>query len=422
RIVATTGFHVLNIAEELILAFMIASTGILLLRTLCVLVLALRHKRTDFPPQEPDGAAAPVSVLITAYNEAKVIRSTLGALLKSDYPGQLEILVVDDGSKDDTAQFIEEIAARDSRVRLIRQENCGKAVALSTALRESAHEFIVMLDADTVFAPGTISHLIRQLSQQNTGAVSGQAKVGNQDSLLGRFQSLEYVCGFNLDRRAYDVWNCISVVPGAVCAMRRTAIIRAGGIPRDTLAEDTDLTLSMHRLGYDVHYASHAVAWTEAPETVRALVRQRTRWAFGTMQCLWKHRDLLFNPAFGAIAFFSLPSMWFCHLFLVALIPLVDLLLVVSLATGMGMAIIDYALVFLVLDLSSAFCACLMEREKLLSAMRIIPMRLLYRPILSFAVWSAIFRAMRGAWVGWGRQERKGLVLPHWLEIQSTGL
>ena len=410
RLVAGTGFRLLNVTEELLWAFMIVSTALILIRTIIVLFLALQHKRRNRGKTAPTEISAPVSVIIAAYNEAKVIRATVSAVLNSDYAGSIELVVVDDGSKDATAQIVEKIAATDSRVLLIKQQNQGKAAALNAALAASSHEFVVMLDADTLFQHDTIAHLITTLADAQVGAVSGHAKVGNQRTLLGRFQSLEYTCGFNLDRRAYDLWNCITVVPGAVCAIKRSAILKAGGMPRETLAEDTDLTLSLHRHGYRVRYAPGAVAWTEVPESVRALTRQRTRWAFGTLQCLWKHRDLLFNPQFGALAFFSLPSIWFCHLFLVALIPLVDLMLIISLATSAGMAIVDYALIFLALDFATAAAACAMEGENLFTSLRILPMRFVYRPILSVAVWSAVLRALRGAWVGWGKQERKGIV------------
>jgi cellulose synthase/poly-beta-1,6-N-acetylglucosamine synthase-like glycosyltransferase len=156
------------------------------------------------------------------------------------------------------------------------------------------------------------------------GAVSGHVKVGNKQTLVARFQDLEYTCGFNLDRRAYQQLNCITVVPGAVSAWRRPAVMAAGGISSDTLAEDTDLTLSLHRAGYLIAYAPRAVAWTEVPENYPDLAKQRFRWAFGTLQCLWKHRDLVGNPRHKALGWFSLPSIWLFQILLVAVSPLVD--------------------------------------------------------------------------------------------------
>ena len=174
------------------------------------------------------------------------------------------------------------------------------------------------------------------------------------------------------------------------------------------MAEDTDLTLELHKHNYKIRFAPKAYAWTEAPETIRTLIKQRTRWAFGTLQCLWKHRDLLFSPDYPALGFFSLPSIWFCHILIVAVMPIVDLLLILSLIQGHGMAIVGYAVLFLLVDFLLVVVGCVVGKERLASSLLIIPMRFLYRPILCIAVWRSIIRAMRGAWVGWGKLERKG--------------
>ena len=410
-LIADVGFHLLHLLERFGWAFMIATTAFLLIRTVALLALAIRnriqqHGKADVHPDMTE----PVSVLIAAHNEATVIEATLASVLATNYRGSIEVVVVDDGSDDATAAHIARVVQHDPRVKLIRQSQKGKAAALNAALRAAAHDLIVMLDADTQFRPETIGRLLFPLRDKVVGAVSGHARVGNRTSWITLFQSLEYTCGFNLDRRAYDQWNCVTVVPGAISAFRKSIIMKAGGLSEDTMAEDTDLTLMIHRLGYKVAYAPTAVAFTEAPDTVAGLVRQRTRWAFGTLQCLIKHNDLLFNPRYKGLAFFSLPCIWFFHFFLVALIPAVDSLLIFSLLNGAGSAILDYALAFMVMDLAIALAACIMEGERLRWAWLILPMRLLYRPVLAWSVWKAIIRALRGAWVAWGRQDRKGLV------------
>jgi cellulose synthase/poly-beta-1,6-N-acetylglucosamine synthase-like glycosyltransferase len=229
-------------------------------------------------------------------------------------------------------------------------------------------------------------------------------------TFLARCQSLEYTCGFNLDRRAYTRWNCVTVVPGAIGAARKSAIADAGWLSLDTLAEDTDLTLSMHRKGHRVEYAPAAIAWTEAPETVRALARQRFRWAYGTLQCLWKHRDLTFNWRYRALGWFSLPSVWFFQIILVALTPAVDLVLLASLPFGIWAAVLPFVIIFLAIDLFIAVLACLIEGEPVIRAWRILPMRLIYRPLLSYVIWKAVFRALKGAWVSWVKLERTASV------------
>ena len=412
RVVTSTAFPISRSAVEFFWAFMIAATVLTVARTLLVIVLASRHHaRTKAEPDAAFAATAPaVSVLIAAYNEGKVIEKTLAAVVDTDYPGVIEFIVVDDGSKDDTAEAVERFTKTEPRVKLVRQVNAGKSAALSNAIAHAKHEVLVFLDADTHFERQTIRALVERLDDPKVAAVSGHARVGNRRNFVTHCQCLEYVCGFNLDRRAYSEWNCITVVPGAVSAIRRSALEEAGGFSHDTLAEDTDLTLTFHRLGYRMDYSPEAVAWTEAPETWGGLAKQRFRWCFGTMQCLWKHRDMTFNRRYRALGWFSLPGIWFFQVLLVALVPLVDLVLVFSIITGSAMDIWHYFAVFLGLDLVLAALACWMEEEPIVRALLIIPMRFVYRWLLAWVVWKSIFRAMKGALVGWGKLDRTATV------------
>ncbi|MBF0412404.1 MAG: glycosyltransferase [Desulfamplus sp.] len=422
RAISGWGFTIIHNVTNFFWAFMIVATSLVVLRTLIVAFLAIRNKRQDIVFQinklaihKPAPLASvfspPVSVLIAAYNEDKVIHETLKALLASSYAGEIEIVLVDDGSKDNTAQIVEVMASSDNRIRLIRQLNYGKATALKNGFNAASHEIVVTLDADTQFEPNTIYELVSPLADPSVGAVSGRAKVGNTKTMVARFQSLEYTCGFNLDRRAYHQLNCITVVPGAVSAFRKSAVTAAGGISTDTLAEDTDLTLSMHKSGFKVHYASKAVAWTEAPETIFAFSKQRFRWAFGTLQCLWKHRDMLFDSNFGALGWFSLPSAWFFNIFLVALGPIIDAILLFSLIISpANLLLYFYFGIFLLSDLLLAGVACRIEDEPLAQIKLVVPMRFIYRPVLSYAVARAIIKAAKGVWVGWGKLDRTASV------------
>ena len=407
RLVSSTGFRVFHATEEFLWAFMIVATALIVIRTLVVIFLAARFRRSTSVPADFGPA---ISVLIAAFDEEKVIAATLRAVLTNDHPGAIEVLVVDDGSCDQTAAEVEKIARDDARVRLVRQSNRGKAVALQRGLSLVRHEFVVFLDADTHVQSDTLRLLVGPMSDERVVAVSGHAKVGNLRSFIARCQALEYTCGFNLDRRAYDRWNCITVVPGAISALRHSAIARAGGLSLDTLAEDTELTLALHKGDNRIAYAPDAIAWTEAPETLRTLARQRFRWAYGTLQCLWKHRDKVFNWRYRALGWFSLPSVWFFQILLVALTPMVDFFLLASLPFGAWRAVLPFVVTFVAMDVILATLACVLERESILHAWRILPMRLIYRPLLSYVIWKAIFRAIKGAWVGWGKLERTASV------------
>jgi len=415
RMVSESGFAAIHAVAEFFWAFMIVATALVVVRTLSVAWLAIRSRRAgevgleSWPPAL--GPWPPVSILIAAYNEEKVIAQTLRALLHSTYPGEIEVVVVDDGSGDRTAEIVAGMAQSEARLHLLRQINLGKAMALKTGFDAVSHEIVVSLDADTQFAPDTIAELVRPFADPAVAAVSGRARVGNPKTLVARFQSLEYTCGFNLDRRAYHLLNCITVVPGAVSAFKKSAVFAAGGISTDTLAEDTDLTLSLHKQGLKICYAPRAVAWTEAPETIRAFAKQRFRWAFGTLQCLWKHREMLFNAKYRALGWFSLPSAWFFNILLVALGPIIDAILLFSLLMSPANNILYfYFLVFLGADLLLAAVACLIEREPLSQIWLVLPMRFIYRPVLSYAVIKSIIKASKGVLVGWGKLDRTASV------------
>ena len=405
QFVTSTGFRVYHAVEGFLWAFMIVATALVVIRTLVVIWLAYRFRRR--PRAE---FTEPLSVVIAAYNEGRVIADTLRALLNTEYKGEIDVIVVDDGSRDDTAAAVERISAIDPRVRLFQQENHGKARTLQRALTIARHEVVVFIDADTQCQRDTLPRLVEPFLDPEVGAVSGHAKVGNLRTFIAKCQALEYTCGFNLDRRAYDRWNCMTVVPGAISAMRKEAIAEAGGLSLDTLAEDTDLTLALHRQRRRIVYAPGAIAWTEAPENVHSLSRQRFRWAYGTLQCLWKHRDMVFNWNYGALGWFSLPSVWFFQIILVAITPLVDLFLLASLPFGAFSAVLPFVITFLAMDVILATLACILEGEPVARAWRILPMRLIYRPMLSYCIWKAILRAIKGAWVSWGKLERTASV------------
>jgi cellulose synthase/poly-beta-1,6-N-acetylglucosamine synthase-like glycosyltransferase len=250
--------------------------------------LALLNRRREKRRIVPVLGAEPplVSVLIPAYNEEKVIASSIRQILRSHY-ANLEVIVVDDGSTDATSAVVRQHYANESRVRLLTIPNGGKAHAVNTALRESRGTVVVALDADTQFESDTLPYLVRWFVDPKVGAVAGNAKVGNRINLITLWQALEYITAQNLERRALAALGAITVVPGAVGAWRREALEQLGGFPADTLAEDQDLTIAVQKAGYTTLFDADAIAPTQAPDTARGHARQRFRWTFGTLQCLW---------------------------------------------------------------------------------------------------------------------------------------
>lgn len=365
------------------------------------LVQRFREQRRVFPP----GAFPSVSVVIAAYNEEKVIARTIGSLLESGYPN-LEIIVVDDGSKDGTSEAVTAAFGDHAGVRLIRKPNGGKASALNRGLLEARGDIVVSLDADTLFAKETIARLVRHFHDPRVGAVSGNVRVGNAFNIWTRWQSLEYITSQNFDRRGYDLLNCITVVPGAVGALRRSAIAQVGGYTSDTLAEDTDLTWKLRRAGWRIVNDNSAMAFTEAPETFQSLAKQRYRWAFGTLQCLWKHRQAV--GRYGAFGCLALPSLWLYQILFPAISPFMDIAMICSIFTGNFPVFLQYFAAMSALEFAGAFIALRMDRGD----MRLLPwlflQRFVYRQLMYYVILKSIVSAIRGGAVGWGKLERTG--------------
>jgi len=363
--------------------------------------------------------APPVSVVIAAYNEAKVINKTVATLLASDYP-DLDIVVVDDGSKDGTASVVRDAYGEHPRVTVMEKENGGKASALNVGIKSCRGEIIVALDADTHFAPETVSRLVRHFADPAIGAVSGNVKVGNRNNLLTIWQAVEYITSQNFDRRAFDLLNCITVVPGAVGAWRKDAVILAGLYSSQTLAEDTDLTFKIRKLGYRIVTDNAALAYTEAPDTLRNLAKQRFRWAFGTLQCLWKHRDALGRPRYGAFGLVALPSLWVYQIAFQALAPVVDLTIAWSLFYGKFIAptaghqdaamLLGYWALFSTVELAGAWLAFRLDREDRSLLGWLLLQRFVYRQLMYYVIVKSLLVALRGSLVGWGKFERRGTV------------
>jgi cellulose synthase/poly-beta-1,6-N-acetylglucosamine synthase-like glycosyltransferase/peptidoglycan/xylan/chitin deacetylase (PgdA/CDA1 family)/spore germination protein YaaH len=360
-----------------------------------------------------------VSVIIAAYNEAKVINKTIATLLSSDYP-DLDILVIDDGSKDNTAEVVTAAYGTNPRVTVIEKANGGKASALNLGIKQCRGEIIVALDADTVFDPDTVSKLVRHFADPAIGAVSGNVKVGNRNNPLTIWQAVEYITSQNFDRRAFDLLNCITVVPGAVGAWRKDAVILAGLYSSQTLAEDTDLTFKIRKLGYRISTDNTAMAYTEAPDTLRDLAKQRFRWAFGTLQCLWKHRSALMNPRYGAFGTIAMPSLWIYQIGFQAIAPVVDLTIVWSLFYGRfiassadqkhGTILLWYWAVFSAIELLGAWLAFRLDKEDKKLLGWLLLQRFVYRQLMYYVIVKSLIFAVRGSLVGWGKFERKGTV------------
>ncbi|MFD8817153.1 bifunctional polysaccharide deacetylase/glycosyltransferase family 2 protein [Streptomyces sp. NPDC059627] len=349
----------------------------------------------------------PVSVLVPAYNEAKCIENTVRSLTASEHP--VEILVIDDGSTDGTARIVENLHL--PGVRVVRQENAGKPAALNRGLRNARHDIVVMMDGDTVFEPATVRELVQPFGDPAVGAVAGNAKVGNRDSLIGAWQHIEYVMGFNLDRRMYDLLRCMPTIPGAIGAFRREAVLGVGGMSEDTLAEDTDITIAMHRAGWRVVYQEHAKAWTEAPGSLKQLWSQRYRWSYGTMQALWKHRKSLTDKGpsgrFGRV---GMPLVVLFQIVTPVFAPLIDVFTVYSMIFVDFEAALLAWLAVLGIQLACAAYAFRLDKEKYRYLAMMPLQQLAYRQMMYLVLIHSCITALTGGRLRWQKLKRTGEV------------
>ena len=393
-----------------VMAFVALILGVVRVGTLIVFALVDLRRHGRRGDRRIAGARArAVSVVVPAYNEAKVIERTISSVLASRGV-EVEVIVLDDGSKDATGDVVASRFHRDPRVRLIRLANGGKAAALNLGFKLATHPIVVALDADTIFLENTIFELVRRFDDERVAAVAGRAVVGNAKGTMARWQALEYVIGQAVERRAWHVFGLVSVVPGAVGAWRRDAVLEAGGFARDTLAEDSDLTIDLQVRGWRVDYAPEAVALTEAPETVRSLVKQRYRWSYGVLQALWKHRRAAARSSNRKVGLLLLPTVLVAHLATPLFAPASDLAAAIALYLGYRAALVPFAIASVVCDLALTVFAMRLDRAPARMAYDWLLHRAVYRWILFFALVRAMFAALRGGPMGWGKLARTGTV------------
>ena len=378
-----------------------------------MLILARRHyrqrnkRRFSWGPE----VTRPVTVIVPAYNEKECIANTLESLAKSTHP--IEVIVVDDGSSDGTSEIARE-AARSfgmTNVRVIRQENAGKPAALNNGVRSASYDIVVMMDGDTVFEPDTVRQLVQPFADPEVGAVAGNAKVGNRNTVIGAWQHIEYVMGFNLDRRMYDLLRCMPTIPGAIGAFRREAVLQVGGMSEDTLAEDTDITIAMHREGWRVVYQEHAKAWTEAPASLKQLWSQRYRWSYGTMQALWKHRKSLTDKGpsgrFGRV---GMPLVVIFQIITPVFAPLIDVFTVYSMIFVDFWASLAMWFAVLGIQLLCAAYAFRLDKEKYRYLLMMPLQQLAYRQMMYLVLIHSSITALTGGRLRWQKLKRTGEV------------
>ncbi|MFJ6078063.1 bifunctional polysaccharide deacetylase/glycosyltransferase family 2 protein [Pseudarthrobacter sp. NPDC092419] len=411
------GIRLSDILITLVSWGLVAAGVVTFIRAALVVGVAARHnraarrlraaargrRRTDVVVRRE--VTEPVTVIVPAYNESAGIEAAVRSIAASNHP--VEIIVVDDGSTDGTAGLVDAMAL--PGVSVIRKDNGGKPSALNAGIAAASHNIVVMVDGDTVFEPDTVRALIQPFAEPRVGAISGNTKVANRGGILGAWQHIEYVVGFNLDRRLFDVAECMPTVPGAIGAFRREALLAVGGVSNDTLAEDTDLTMALCRDGWRVVYQDDARAWTEAPASLGALWKQRYRWCYGTLQAMWKHRGAVFQRgAAGKLGRRGLGYLMVLQVLLPLFAPVVDVFALYGLIFLDPARIALLWFVFLGVQLLMAAYAFRLDNEPLRPLWTLPLQQFVYRQVMYLVVIQSVVTALAGVHLRWHRMERYG--------------
>ncbi|MDQ3949640.1 MAG: glycosyltransferase family 2 protein [Gemmatimonadota bacterium] len=407
------GVDTRDLALQIGVAFVLTFLIILILRYVILLWLGyLHHVETDALPEEL-AEAPPVTVLVPAHNEEAVIESALRSLLALDYPAY-EVIVVDDGSTDGTAERVAALAGDfgRARIRVVSQPNRGKASALNAGIALARSDYILCMDADSRLSRDALRMAMRHFRDPRVGAVAGNVKVVNRDTMWTALQALEYIEGLNLARRAQGFLRVVNIVPGPIGVFRREVLAGVGGYDTDTFAEDADLTLKILTAGWHVTYEDRAIAWTEAPERLHDLIKQRYRWTRGILQALRKRSAWLGSPRRGRAVWTSLQAM----LFEAVIWPVVNVVgnlffALTALAVGATSGVVVYWwLLLTLLDVAAALHTIGMEEEDL----GLVPYAILYRflfiTMVDVAKLFAAVEEFANVRMTWGKLERAGRI------------
>jgi cellulose synthase/poly-beta-1,6-N-acetylglucosamine synthase-like glycosyltransferase/peptidoglycan/xylan/chitin deacetylase (PgdA/CDA1 family) len=402
--------------------------ALIITRLLTLSSLAIFHRFRRSRENPCVGFQPPVAVLVPAFNEEKVIVRTVRSVLNSEYPN-LRVIVIDDGSTDDTLERARDAFALEPRVTVLTKPNGGKAEALNYGLEHVSEEIFLGIDADTCIDPEAVALLVPHFQDQDIAAVAGNTRVGNQVNLWTRWQAVEYITSQNLERRALDVFGLVTVVPGAIGAWRTALVRQAGCYHPETVAEDADLTMALLERGYRVHYEDRALAYTEAPSTVRTLMLQRFRWSFGILQSVWKHRSAFMRR--GLLGWVALPNIVIFQFALPIVAPFMDLIFLAGVVdyyvnqhsdvhpAGHSSALLKLVIgfaIFLLVDLIASLLAIALERgDGRWKNVRVLGylwlQRFTYRPLFSLVIFKTFKRVLQGHAFQWGKLERTAVAL-----------
>ncbi len=333
-----------------------------------------------------------ISIIVPAYNEEENIKRTLDSIIDSDYPAK-EIIVVDDGSTDLTyaiaARYTQ--TSKNCRITVMRKKNGGKVSAINYGLRFALGEIVIVIDADSIIQRNTLKETAKEFQRPNVIAVAGKVKVLNPSNFLTKCTALELVLGANLLRPVFSLLGIVMVVPGALGGFRKKSIMQYGLYDKDTVAEDFDITVKIAKGGEKIIGMS-AISYTQAPTTLKAFYRQRTRWYRGIFQTLLKHNDALTNGRYGMLNRVGYPITVLMFIFPPFLDIILIALIVLAIAGGISTSFILAFVLFFAFQFVLCSIAIMMDENKPWKLILYAPFGIVgYKQIINFIVIKSIF-------------------------------
>ena len=468
----TSWWVLLSVVNALVLVYFVAINAVYMITSGKALHVIWRYRQRlrAFNLLDPSRAQAapPITVLAPAYNEALTCVESVRSLLTLDYPRH-EIIVVNDGSGDETMEVLESAFSLAKRARIataelatarvrgvyqsrlypnlwvVDKDNGGKADALNAGLNYCNTPLVCAVDADTLLERDALTRIVRPfLEDAGTVAVGGKIRVVNDCSVdtgivtdarlprsfLAAVQSVEYLRAFRVGRVGWAAFNASLVISGAFGLFSRGAVVDAGGYASkrttgETVGEDMELVVRMKRLFTDqgrpcrIEFVPDSVAWTEVPESLRVLGRQRDRWQRGLIESLLRHRTMLFNPRYGASGMFAFPV----FLFLEGLGPVIELVgyfgFAVAVASGQASTayIIGFFILAFALGVTLSTVAVLIEEvafaryTRTSDVLKMFALGIIenfgFRQLNSFWRVRGLYNSVVGR-KAWGKMERKG--------------
>jgi cellulose synthase/poly-beta-1,6-N-acetylglucosamine synthase-like glycosyltransferase len=392
-------------------AFIVFFTAILAVRFLLLVFFSLlKVISKSLGQSHPFRYSKKISVIIPAYNEEKVIRTSITSVLRQSYP-YIELIVVDDGSKDRTysiAKGFERHYKGTKSIKVIHQHNQGKANAINTGIRHCSGELVMVVDADSRLDKEAVSLMAQYFLDPTISAVAGSVLISNQKNLLTKLQALEYIQGLNMVRNAQAFLRMVNIIPGPIGMFRKKDLYEVGLYDDDTFAEDCDVTLKLLAKGKNIDFEPEAKAYTEAPDHLLDLIKQRYRWTRGILQALRKHKAFLFSKKKPFLTF----TLWYM-LFETAIWPAVDItinlfIIYLSVIFGVSIFILFWWLLFTLLDMIGTLYCLLMTNERLGLVFYSVFYRIFFIPIINIIRFLATIEEWLKIKMEWGKLERKG--------------